>query len=99
LEEIENLDDFIGKFEKIQLPNQLVSVIGDPLLQHLLQLKSNDTISRRIDNWLTAFFEDQLEGGASSRTTLLDMLGAIRDYARFTKVGLMDILPGYKCLS
>jgi centromere protein I len=78
--------DFIQKLEKIELPNQLVAVIGDPLLQNLLQLKSNNTIKRRIDNWLTAFFEDQLESGGSTGNTLLDMLAAIKEYASFTKV-------------
>jgi centromere protein I len=86
LEEIENVYDFIQKLEKIELPNQLVAVIGDPLLQNLLQLRSNDAILRRIDNWLTAFFEDQLEGGAHSGSALLGMLAAIKEYAIFTKV-------------
>lgn len=81
------MNDFIQNLEKIELPNQLVAVIGDPLLQNLLQLKSNDTILLRIDNWLTAFFEDQLESGAHSESTLLDMLAAIKEYASFTKVG------------
>jgi centromere protein I len=90
LEEIENVDDFIQKLEKIELPNQLVAVIGDPLLQHLLQLKSNEVMLLRIDNWLTAFFEDQLEDGAHTGSTqLLDMLASIRDYTRFTKVGVL----------
>jgi len=78
--------DFIQKLEKIELPNQLVAVIGDPLLQNLLQLKSNNTIKRRIDNWLTAFFEDQLESGGFTGNALLDMLAAIKEYAIFTKV-------------
>jgi hypothetical protein len=44
----------------------------------------------RIDNWLTAFFEDQLEDGAHTGSTqLLDMLASIRDYTRFTKVGVL----------
>jgi centromere protein I len=80
--------DFIQNLEKIELPNQLVAVIGDPLLQNLLQLKSNNTIKRRIDNWLTAFFEDQLESGDLTGNALLDMLAAIKEYASFTKVCL-----------
>lgn len=92
LEEIENINDFVQKLEKIEMPNQLVAVIGDPLLQHLLQLKSNKVIVRRIDNWLTAFFEDQLESGAQTGSTpLLDMLTAIRDYTSFTKVGPTEL--------
>ena len=80
------MTEFIQKLEKIELPNQLISVLGDPLLQNLLTLKSNDTIKRRIDNWLTAFFEDQLENGGYTGSTLLEMLAAIKEYASFTKV-------------
>jgi len=86
LEEIENVSGFIGRLEKIELPNQLVAVMGDPLLQKLLQLKSTDITRRRVDNWLMAFFEDQLENEENSEATLLDMLASIREYVRFTKV-------------
>ncbi|KAI9729510.1 MAG: hypothetical protein M1818_008482 [Claussenomyces sp. TS43310] len=86
LEEIETVDNFIGKLEKIELPNQLVAVFGDPLLQKLLQLKSNDTTLSRIDNWLEAFFEDQLADSSQSESPILDMLTAIRDYTRFSKM-------------
>ncbi|KFZ20172.1 hypothetical protein V502_03299 [Pseudogymnoascus sp. VKM F-4520 (FW-2644)] len=85
LEEIENVNGFVGVLEKIELPNQLVAVMGDPLLQKLLQLKSTDAVRQRVDNWLMAFFEDQLEGGGSSEGALLDMLASILEYTRFTK--------------
>lgn len=88
LEEIENANGFVAVLEKIELPNQLVAVMGDPLLQKLLQLKSTDVVRQRVDNWLMAFFEDQLEGDGSSESALLDMLAAILEYTRFTKVGL-----------
>lgn len=91
LEEIENVSGFIGRLEKIELPNQLVAVMGDPLLQKLLQLKSTDTTRRRVDNWLMAFFEDQLENEETSEATLLDMLASIREYVRFTKVSVQII--------
>ncbi|KFY46422.1 hypothetical protein V494_00465 [Pseudogymnoascus sp. VKM F-4513 (FW-928)] len=86
LEEIENVNGFVGVLEKIELPNQLVAVMGDPLLQKLLQLKSTDAVDQRVNNWLMAFFEDQLEGDGSSEGALLDMLAAILEYTRFTKV-------------
>jgi centromere protein I len=86
LEEIENVNDFIRRLEKIELPNQLVAVIGDPLLQKFLQLKSSDSTSRRIDNWLLDFFEDQLENSDSSEALILQMLVAVRDYTRYMKV-------------
>jgi len=80
------VDDFIQKLEKIELPNQLVAVFGDPLLQKYLHLKSSDTTSRRIDNWLIAFFEDQLESLESTQSQILAMLASIRDYTQYTKV-------------
>ncbi|OBT67214.1 hypothetical protein VE03_02723 [Pseudogymnoascus sp. 23342-1-I1] len=85
LEEIENASGFVGVLEKIELPNQLVAVMGDPLLQKLLQLKSTDAVRQRVDNWLMAFFEDQLEGDGTSEGALLDMLASILEYTRFTK--------------
>jgi centromere protein I len=75
----------IQKLEKIELPNQMVAVIGDPLLQKFLQLKSSNNISERIDNWLLAFFEDQLQS-PDSENAVLDMLERIRDFTRYTKV-------------
>jgi centromere protein I len=80
------VNDFIQKLEKIELPNQLVAVLGDPLLQKLLLLKSSETISRRVDNWLLAFFEDQLQSIENGQRQILETLEAIRDYVRYTKV-------------
>ena len=86
LEEIENVGDFVRRLEKIELPNQLVAVIGDPLLQKFLQLKSSELTFSRIDNWLLAFFEDQLQSLGPSETLILPMLVAIRDYTHYIKV-------------
>lgn len=86
LEEIESVQAFIGKLEKIELPNQLVAVMGDPLLQKLLQLKSTDETRHRVDNWLLAFFGDQMQSEDNSERALLDMLASILEYVRFTKV-------------
>lgn len=86
MEEIDNAEDFVRHLEKIELPNQLVAAIGDPLLQKFLQLKHSATTSQRIDNWLLAFFEDQLETSHSSAANILDMLQSTLEYSRFTKV-------------
>lgn len=82
------MDDFVRKLEKIELPNQLVAVIGDPLLQKFLQLKSSPVVLRRVDSWLLAFFEDQLEDPGAAENPILEMLSAIREYTRYTKVSL-----------
>lgn len=76
----------MASLEKVKLPNQLVAVMGDPLLQKLLQLKSTDKTKQRVENWLFAFFEDQLQNDEGSEAVLLDMLASILDFARFTKV-------------
>ncbi len=55
------MHDFVRRLEKIEPPNQLVAVIQDPLLQKFLQLRSSDVYAKRVDSWLLAFFEDQLE--------------------------------------
>lgn len=81
------MHEFVHKLEKIEPPNQLVAVINDPLLQKFLQLRSSDTNSKRIDRWLLAFFEDQLEDSTLSPSKILDMLEAVLGYARYTKVG------------
>ena len=86
LEEIEDVHAFVRKLEKIDPPNQLVAVIADPLLQRLLQLRPSDEYDKRIDNWLYAFFEDQLHNPEPSETKILDMLQAIHKYTQSTRV-------------
>jgi len=86
LEEIEDVDNFIQKLEKIEPPNQLVSVIGDPLLQKFMQLRSSDEYTKRVNMWLMAFFEDQLQTSGQNAPEILEMLQAIQIYTRYTKV-------------
>ncbi|ESZ92293.1 Mis6 domain-containing protein [Sclerotinia borealis F-4128] len=85
LEEVEEVDEFVQNLEKIELPNQLVAAINDPLLQKLLHLRSSEATLKRIDYWLLAFFEDQLENSQSSQTQISDMLKVILRYTRSTK--------------
>lgn len=85
LEEVEGVSDFVRRLEKIELPNQLVAAIGDPLLQKFIQLQSTHVTLNRIDNWLLAFFEDQLQTPGSPETLIIPMLAAIRDYTHYTK--------------
>lgn len=86
------MGDFIRRLEKIELPNQLVATIEHPLLQKFLQLKSTDVTLNRIDNWLLAFFEDQLQNPGSPETLILPMLAAIRDYTHYTKVWISKVV-------
>lgn len=80
------MHDFVQRLEKIEPPNQLVAVIQDPLLQKFLQLRSSEVYARRVDSWLMAFFEDQLEAANTSETKILEMLKSIQGYTHYTKV-------------
>jgi centromere protein I len=87
LEEVENVNDFIEKLDRLELPNQLVSALGDPLLQKLLALRSSDT--KRIESWLSAFFNDELqlgEYGQPPSSRLSSMLQSVLNYTQYTKV-------------
>ncbi|KOS18484.1 Inner centromere protein mis6 [Escovopsis weberi] len=64
LEEIESVASFVRHLEKIELPNQLVAMLADPLLQKLLLLRPNQETSQRIANWLDAVLRDVIEGNA-----------------------------------
>lgn len=86
LEEIENVNSFIDKLEKIDLPNHLVAVLSDPLLQKLVHLKRNKVIEQRIHFWLVAFFDDQLANMSDSIQEVLEMLQAMIDYVKVTRV-------------
>ena len=79
------MEEFVQKLEKIAIPNQIVAVIRDPLLQKYLQLNSSTDIERRIDNWLLTFFEDHIQT-TGSEGRIVEMLEAILDYTQFTKV-------------
>ncbi|RYP50741.1 hypothetical protein DL768_003801 [Monosporascus sp. mg162] len=83
LEEIENVDGFVKALETIELPNQLIAVLGDPLLQKLLLLKPDAEANRRVNNWLSSYAHDMISG--DSDTNPLDILATLRDYASSTK--------------
>jgi centromere protein I len=89
LEEIEDVHDFVQRFEKIEPPNQLVAVMGDPLLQKFLRLSESRVYNKRVEMWLSAFFEDQLQQLQASETQIMEMLVGIQGYTRYTKVWLI----------
>ena len=79
---MENLD-------RIDPPNQMVSVIDDPLLQHYTMLAGNTVFKTRLEHWLALFFDTQLqviEDSGHTTRILVDMLEKILGYARRAKV-------------
>lgn len=85
LEEIENTTGFVRTLEKIELPNQLVAVLADPLLQKLILLRPSDEADQRIANWLNSALQDVIDGDAEE-AMLFDVLDILRDYVVSSKV-------------
>ncbi|KAI0490780.1 Mis6-domain-containing protein [Xylaria cf. heliscus] len=83
LEEIESVDGFVKNLEKIELPNQLIAVLGDPLLQKLLLLRPAAEGHLRACNWLESYTQDLIAGDADIR--LIDILRTIKSYVTATK--------------
>jgi centromere protein I len=92
LEEVNNVDDFIEKLDRIEPPGQLISFLSDPLLQKYLILNPSSVSARRINLWLTAYLEDEYETARQGQQTspqLSEILDAILDLTRYTK----SVLP------
>ncbi|MCJ1446777.1 MAG: hypothetical protein MMC23_007284 [Stictis urceolatum] len=88
LEEIDGPDEFADKFEKIELPSQMISALDDPLLQKYVYLRNDASHASRIDDWLALFFDAQLEAmknGEHSVKDLGDVLSSLLGYVQYTK--------------
>ncbi|KAF2491888.1 Mis6-domain-containing protein [Lophium mytilinum] len=68
LEEIDNVDDFVEKLDRIDLPGQMISYLRDPLLQKYITLRPSEIASRRLELWLEACLRDVYES-AQLRTS------------------------------
>ncbi|KAI9756969.1 MAG: hypothetical protein M4579_003627 [Chaenotheca gracillima] len=89
LEEIDNAADFVKNLEKIEMPNQAVSALRDPLLQTYLSLCPSDSAKERIENWLSAFLEEELSTlreGHSTNDGLAEVLQGVAIYLRRSKI-------------
>lgn len=84
LEEVENATKLAQNLEKIQLPNQMVAVLADPLLQKLLLLSPNGDAFQRITNWLQAVLDDVVSGG-TDEDTFWDIIDVLREFVLHTK--------------
>ncbi|GAW12582.1 hypothetical protein ANO14919_019520 [Xylariales sp. No.14919] len=83
LEEIETVDGFVKNLEKIELPNQLIAILSDPLLQKLLLLRPQAQAHLRACNWLNSYTQDLVAGHSDIR--LVDILNTLKNYVVATK--------------
>ncbi|KAH8882876.1 Mis6-domain-containing protein, partial [Thozetella sp. PMI_491] len=84
LEDINDARGLARNLERIELPSQLVAVLGDPLLQKLLRLRPAEEAHERVSNWVRACVQDVASGDAS-QSLLLDMIDIIYEFVRSTK--------------
>ncbi|GES62908.1 Mis6 domain protein [Aspergillus terreus] len=93
LEELRGVDHFVDKIDKIELPNQIISTLGDNIAQKYLFLVEPEAASRRLDDWLKSFLRDQLDATQNDADDENESLGYILSlcvaYVRYTK----DIPP------
>ncbi|KAE8354780.1 Mis6 domain protein [Aspergillus coremiiformis] len=61
LEELRGVDHFVNRLDKIELPNQIISMIGDGIAQKYLFLVQSESASQRLGDWWGSFFNDSLE--------------------------------------
>lgn len=91
LEELRSVNHFVERIEKIDLPNQIVSALGDTMAQKYLFLVQPEAANRRLDDWLSGFLNDKLEdiqdGGDGDQEELAYLLSLAVEYVRYTKVG------------
>lgn len=92
LEEIDTVTGLVQNLERLELPNQLVAVLADPLLQKLATLRPAAESHRRVANWLGSALRDSFDGDAD-QATLWGVLEVTRDYVVQTKVAFFPLSP------
>ncbi|KAI1377312.1 Mis6-domain-containing protein [Hypoxylon crocopeplum] len=83
LDEIENVNGFVNNLERIELPNQLIAVLVDPLLQKLLLLKPQAEAHQRASNWLESYGQDLMSGEPGADPS--DCLEMLKTFVSSTK--------------
>ncbi|KAK2764950.1 hypothetical protein FQN54_008649 [Arachnomyces sp. PD_36] len=90
LEELRSVDDLVQRLDVIELPNQMVSALKDPLAQKYLSLAKSEAASRRLESWLDGFFGDELDRASVSAEdeepgALEYVLEAALEFTRYSK--------------
>ncbi|OJZ86110.1 hypothetical protein ASPFODRAFT_61444 [Aspergillus luchuensis CBS 106.47] len=89
LEELRGVEHLVDKIDKIELPNQIISMLGNSLAQKYLFLARSEAADRRLNDWLRTFLRDQLEIARANDVEDHESLGYILalavEYAQYTK--------------
>jgi centromere protein I len=94
LEELRDVDHFVERLDKIELPNQIISTLGDAMAQKYLHLVQPELADHRLDQWLRSFLEDKLETLRDEEDddpeTLSYFLDFVVGYVSYIKVSPVD---------
>lgn len=85
LEEIDSAEGLASNLEKVELPDHLVAVLVDPLLQKFMMLRPDKDL-KRVSAWMNVQMAEILNGDADE-DTITNTLKVIREYAQNTMVG------------
>ncbi|KAH8695101.1 Mis6 domain protein [Talaromyces proteolyticus] len=89
LEELRNVDDFVQRFDQIELPNQIISVLDDRLAQKYMAIVGPDIAKDRLEDWLEVFLKDEADRARlpdhNEPQVLQYILEAVSGYAQRTK--------------
>ncbi|KAJ6150991.1 Centromere protein Cenp-I [Penicillium chermesinum] len=89
LEELRSIEHFVDKIDRIELPNQIISTLGDVMARKYIHLIQSEAANHRLDEWLGNFLQDKLEqiqGDDDDDPEILDyVLDVIVGYSAYTK--------------
>ncbi|KAK7512584.1 Mis6-domain-containing protein [Phyllosticta citriasiana] len=94
LEEIDNADGLVKNLHKIELPNQVLAALKDPLFQKYLILNPSDAALRRIELWLESYLREVVDAAANGTPTpphLSELLQGLLTFTQATKTLLPTV--------
>lgn len=95
LEELRDVGHLVEKLDKIELPNQIISTLGDAIAQKYLHLVHSELADHRLDEWMRSFLEDQLEmlreDEEDDPDTLATFLDFVVQYVSYIKVSTTNL--------
>lgn len=89
LEEVDSAESLASNLEKIELPDHLVAVLVDPLMQKFMMLRPDKDL-KRASAWMDIQIAEILNGDADEEV-ITNTLTVIHEYARSTKVGTCNL--------
>lgn len=79
MEEIEDAISLVEHIDKVELPNQLVAVLSDSVLQKVIMLRPTNQAHQRVVFWLESALQEAMDGQVNT-SGFWDMLAVMHDY-------------------